>query len=336
MEDRKGDRNITGAVLQELKENPYHKFNIAFALMTIIPFLAFFYLLVNTSSAFDTLVGQTGGILSICIFIAVCGFGIGYIVINNMLKRLIVYAARLKRSDQLKSTAIAHISHELKNPLTIIKTNISTLLEGLAGQLNESQQKLIALCSKISDRMTWLINDLLDIHKIEAGMVDMNRERCDFSKLLESQINEFGPIVSKKGIKLVTELLDAELMIWADGGKLTQVINNLLSNAIKYTPEGKYITVKAYPTEQFVRFEVADKGPGIPSDKIEKVFDKFERLDHSKEGTGLGLSITKDIVELHKGRIWVESLQGRGSTFVVVLPRDLRRVLRQESQPLVS
>jgi len=334
MKGEKVDKNITGAVLQELKENPYRKFNIAFALMTVIPFLAFFYLLVNTSSAFDALVGQAGGILSICIFIAVCGFGIGYIVINNMLKRLIVYAARLKKSDQLKSTVIAYVSHELKNPITIIKTNCSTLLEGLLGQLSENQQKLLALCSKITDRMTWLINDLLDMHKIEAGMVEMERERCDFLKLLESQINEFGPLVSKKGVRLVTELLDAELMIWADGGKLTQVVNNLLSNAIKNTPEGKSVTVKAYPTEQFIRFEVADKGPGIPPDKLEKIFDKFERLDHSQEGTGLGLAITKDIVELHKGRIWVESLQGSGSTFVVVLPRDLRRVLRQRTQPL--
>ncbi len=331
MRGEKEDKNTTGMVLQELKENPYHKFNIAFALMTVIPFLAFFYLLVSTSSAFDVLVGQAGGILSICIFIAICGLGIGYIIINKMLKRLVVYASRLKKSDQLKSTVVAYVSHELKNPITIIKTNLSTLMDGLAGQLSEGQQKLLALCSKITDRMNWLINDLLDIHKIEAGMVEMERKRCDFSKLLDAQINEFAPIVTKKGIKLVIELLDTELMIWADGGKLTQVINNLLSNAIKHTPEGKSVTVKAYPTEQFVRFEVADKGPGIPLDKLEKIFDKFERLDHSKEGTGLGLAITKDIVELHKGRIWVESLQGNGSTFVVVLPRDLRRVLRQET-----
>lgn len=331
MRVEKEDKNTAGAVLQELKENPYHKFNIAFALMTVIPFLAFFYLFINTSSAFDALVGQAGGILSICIFMAICGFGIGYIMINSMLKRLVVYASRLKKSDQLKSTMVAYVSHELKNPLAIIKTNLSTLLDGLAGQLNEGQKKLLELCSAITNRMTWLINDLLDIHKVEAGMIEVNRERCDFLKLLESQIDEFGPIVTKKGIRLVTELLDAELIIWADGGKVTQVINNLLSNAIKYTPEGKDVTVKAYPTEQFVRFEVADKGPGIPPDKLEKIFDKFERLDHSKEGTGLGLAITKDIVELHSGRIWVESLQGSGSTFVVVLPRDLRRALRQRA-----
>ena len=86
--------------------------------------------------------------------------------------------------------------------------------------------------------------------------------------------------------------------------------------------------MKAYPVERFIRFEIADMGPGIPADKLEKVFDKFERLDSSKEGTGLGLAITKDIVELHKGRIWAESLPGKGSTFVVVLPRDLRRSAR--------
>ncbi len=319
----------TNAVLQELKESPYRKFNIAFSLMTIIPFLTFFYILINISSL-DALAGQTGGILLICLVIAVCGFSIGYVVINSILKRLLFYAASLKKSDQLKSSLVASVSHELKNPITIIKTNLGLIADGLVGQVNEAQKKIVDLCMKVTDRMTRLINDLLDLHKIEAGKVEMKRELCDLSKLLESQVSEFTPLISKKGIKLVTELLDTNLNIWADGDKIMQVINNLLSNAIKNTPDGQPLTLRAYPVERFIRFEVADKGPGIPPDKLEKIFDKFERLDASREGTGLGLSITKDIVELHKGRVWAESLLGNGSTFVVVLPRDLRRTARNQ------
>ena len=320
---------IDNSVLQELKENPYHKFNIAFALMTIIPFLAFFYILINISSL-DALVGNTGGVLLICLAISVCGFSIGYVVINKILKHLLSYATKLKHSDQLKSTLVASVSHELKSPITIIKTNLGLVSDGLAGHISEEQKKIVDLCLKVIDRMTRLINDLLDLHKIEAGMVDMKREFCDLSKLLESQVSEFTPLISKKGLKLITELLDTNLNIWADGDKITQVINNLLSNAIKNSPDGQPLTLRAYPLERFIRFEVADKGPGIPPEKLEKVFDKFERLDASKEGTGLGLAITKDIVECHKGRIWAESLPGNGSTFVVVLPRDLRHVIRSQ------
>ena len=321
--------DLNNTVLQELKENPYHKFTIAFSLTTIIPFLAFFYVIVNISSL-DALAGQNGAILFTCIVISICGFSIGYIIISNILRRLLFYAAKLKHSDQLKSTLIASVSHELKSPIAVIKTNLDLISEGLTGYVSEAQKKIVDLCIKVTGRMARLVTDLLDLHKIEAGMLDMRRERCDLSKLVESQVIEFGPLISQKGIKMVTELLDTDLMMWADGDKITRVINNLLSNAIKHTPDGQPVTVKAYPVEHFIRLEIADKGPGIPNDKLEKVFDKFERLDSPKEGTGLGLAITKDIVELHRGRVWAESLPGRGSTFVVVLPRDLRRAIRDQ------
>jgi signal transduction histidine kinase len=320
---------LKNLILQELKENPYRKFNIAFSLMTIIPFLAFVYILINISSS-DAMIGQVGGILILCLIIAFCGFSVGYVVISSILKRLFSYAKKSKHSDQLKSTAIALVSHELKNPITIVKTNLETLADGLLGEITGAQKEVVQVCLKVSDRMTSLVNDLLDLHKIEAGMMDMKRECCDLSKILESQVGQFESLTGKKGIKMVMELLDANLMVWADGGKIEQVINNLLSNAIKHSPSDQPVTVMAYPVEHFIRLEVADKGPGIPPDKLEKVFDKFERLDAVREGTGLGLAIAKDIVELHKGRIWAESLPGKGSTFVVVLPRDLRSLARSK------
>lgn len=316
-------------VLQELKEDPYRKFNVAFSLMSLIPFLVFFYLLVVRFFTFNILVGDIGVMLFISILLSLCGFSLGYNIIRNILNRIIFYAVQAKHSDQLKSTFVATVSHELKNPLSVIKTNLFNMLEGVVGQINEEQKKILVTCHNVLDRMAHLINDLLDLHKIEAGMIEIKRRLCNFVEILERQIKEFEIMLNTKRIKLIKEILrPQDLSIWADEDKVMQIINNLLSNAIKYSPEGSAITLKIHPQDEFVRLECIDTGPGIPPDKLNKLFNKFERLDITKEGTGLGLAITKDIVEMHKGKIWVESQPGKGSKFIVVLPRDLRKTKR--------
>lgn len=322
-------QNITtdtklGLVLQELKENPYHKFNLAFCLMSIIPFLVFFYLLITKLFTINILIGNIGLMLFISIFISLCGFVFGYNIIKNILNRIIFYAAQAKHSDQLKSTFVASVSHELKNPLSVIKTNLFNILEGLLGQINDEQKKILQLCHNVIERMSRLINDLLDLHKIEAGMTEIRRKLCNLVEILERQLKEFEILFNKKCIKLIKEISSKDLSVWADEDKIIQVINNLLSNALKYTPEEGNVTLKIYPADGYVRLEFLDSAPNIPPDKLKKIFDKFERLDITKEGTGLGLAITKDIVELHKGRIWAESQVGVGNKFVVILPRDLR------------
>jgi len=315
-------------VLQELKSDPYRKFNIAFSLMSVIPFLVFFYLLATKTFTLNILAGEVGIILFISIFISLCGFSISYNVIKDILTKLIFYAAQAKHSDQLKSTFVATVSHELKNPLAVLKLNLLNMLDGLLGEINEEQKKLLKTSHGVIERMHSLINDLLDLHKIEAGMVEVKRKLCNLVEILEKQATEFEIMLSKKHIKLLKGIADKELSIWADEDKIMRVVNNLLSNAIKYTPEGGEVSLKIYPADGFIRLECTDTGPGIPADKLDKVFNKFERLDLSKEGTGLGLSITKDIIEMHKGKIWAESQSGAGTKFVVVLPQDLRRTPR--------
>ncbi|MBM3244864.1 MAG: hypothetical protein FJZ15_03630, partial [Candidatus Omnitrophica bacterium] len=214
------------------------------------------------------------------------------------------------------------------NPLLTIKISLSNIREGLAGKLNSEQEKIIELCYGVLERMGRLINDLLDLHKIEAGMIDIKRRLCNLTEILDKQLNEFESIMEQKHIKLNKEILQRSLSLWADEDKISEVINNLLSNAIKYTPEGGTIALKVDYLEGFVRLECSDTGPGIPLDKIDKIFNKFERVNITKEGTGLGLSISKDIVEMHKGRIWVENEPNGGSKFVVVLPTDLRKTKR--------
>lgn len=312
-------------VMQELKDNPFQRFNLAFALMSIIPFLVFFYLLLVRFFSFDILTGDVGVILSISLLIAVLGFYVGYAVIKSVLNKIIFYAAQAKYNDQLKSSFVATVSHELKNPLSIIKTSVSSLLGEVIGSINKEQRTILEICRDVSDRMNRMVIDLLDLYKIEAGLMTFQRKLFSFKKLLETQIKVFEVLLRNKHIKLIRDFPREDLSIWGDEDKIIQVVNNLISNSIKYSPSGSTITIRLFSTEGLARLEVIDTGRGIPPDKISRVFTKFERFDSSVEGTGLGLAITKDIVELHKGKIWVESQLGKGSTFIVVLPGDLRK-----------
>jgi signal transduction histidine kinase len=327
MKDKQGSEVERGLklVLQELQENPFRKFNFAFALMSIIPFLVFFYLLASKLFTFKILIGHIGLVLFITIFISICGLILGYSIIKNILRKIIFYAAQAKHSDQLKSIFVASVSHELKNPLTIIKMNILNVVDGLLGQINEEQRNVLAICHSVIERMSRLINDLLDLHKIEAGAVEVKRGLCNLVEILDKQIRECEALLSKKRIKLTKEIQEQDLSLWADEGKIMQVINNLLNNAIKYTPEEGSVVLKVFPTQDYMRLEFYNTGESIPEEQLEKIFDKFKRLEVEKEGTGLGLAISKDIVELHKGRIWAESYPGRGNKFIVILPHDLRK-----------
>jgi len=157
--------------------------------------------------------------------------------------------------------------------------------------------------------------------------MEMKREEIDLVSLVNGIVSQYEGEISKKKQAFKKDIPQKLGSIWADKDKLTEVIINLLSNAIKYTPSGGNITVKLEEKEKEVRFEISDTGPGIPKEHFQSVFDKFERITAEKEeGTGLGLPIAKDIIELHKGKIWVESESGKGSKFIFVLPRDFRGV----------
>jgi Amt family ammonium transporter len=164
----------------------------------------------------------------------------------------------------------------------------------------------------------------LDISKIEAGKVEVRREYIELNKLVEEEIKFFEAAFNNKHIQVISNQPFPKIMVWADKDKMSRAVSNLIDNAIKYTPENGRISVNLSEEEKHVRFEVSDTGEGIPLEKIDKVFDKFERISSKDGGHGLGLFITKDYVELHKGRIWVESKLNEGSKFIILLPRDLR------------
>jgi len=235
---------------------------------------------------------------------------------------------QLKMLDQLKSQFVANVSHEFKNPLGVIKEGVSIILEGLYGPINVDQRHWLEMSSKTVDRLVRLVTDLLDLAKIESGKMELKRDEVDLVPFLDDILASYTNAVSKKQQVLKTDFPSGVGSLWADKDKLTQVIVNLLSNAIKYTPDGGQleIRIQKQSEQDQLRIEFVDNGPGIPAEYREKIFDKFERITTEKqEGTGLGLPIAKDIVALHKGKIWVESEAGKGSKFVVVLPRDAKK-----------
>jgi len=243
-------------LIKELKEDPYHKFNLAFCLMTIIPFLVFFYLLAVKLFTLNIFIGDIGLVLFVSLFISICGLLISYGVIKNILKRLVLFAVRAKHSDELKSTFVAYVSHELRTPLTLIKMNLSNIGDGIVGKINAKQKEMLESSQGVVDRLSRLVNDFLDLHKIEAGMLQAKRELCNLRELLEEQTNEFRALCTKKQIRLHKDIFDGDLSVWADYDKIMQVVNNLLSNAIKYTPAKGEVNLRIFSLDGFIRLEV--------------------------------------------------------------------------------
>jgi signal transduction histidine kinase len=158
---------------------------------------------------------------------------------------------------------------------------------------------------------------------MESGVVELKWEKIEIGSLIDEIVANNGEEISKKQLAIKKDIPEDIGLLWADKDKITQVIVNLLSNAIKYTPSGGDIVITLSGTDDEMRFEISDTGPGVAKEDIGKLFNKFERiLAEKREGTGLGLSITKDIVELHKGKLWVESEIGKGSRFIFILPRN--------------
>jgi signal transduction histidine kinase len=233
---------------------------------------------------------------------------------------------KLKELDELKSNFVANVSHEFKTPLALIKESISIILEEITGKINQEQRNVLEICKNSSERLIRLVTDLLDVSKIEAGKIQMKREEIDIASIVNEVLKSYEIELVKRNINLKISIPAKKFCVWGDKDRIAQVIMNLLSNAVKHTSAKGNILVKIKQRKIDIVFEISDDGIGIPKKDIEKIFNKFEKVtSNKKEGTGLGLPITKDIVELHKGSIKVESVYRKGTKFTVVLPKDLRK-----------
>jgi len=231
---------------------------------------------------------------------------------------------KLKDLDRMKSDFFSSMSHELRTPLTSIKEGTGLLLEGVGGALTDRQRRLLTILAEESERLIGLVNSLLDLSKMEAGMMVYNFEPTSLAPLINKAMMEIGPLVEVKRIRVEAKV-DRELpIIKVDGEKVLQAVRNLIGNAIKFTPDGGQVTVSARQRNGAIEVSVADTGPGIPAENLATIFDKFQQAvstsSYRIKGTGLGLAIVKHVITSHGGKVWAESQAGQGSTFIFVLP----------------
>lgn len=230
-----------------------------------------------------------------------------------------------KEAERMKQEVVAMITHDLRTPLSTIRNFHEMLSSGLLGDVTEKADKMLKIAERNSGRMLNLINDLLDVEKIKAGMMELSKEEVSAEKVLEQAVQSICGLAAESEITLVCQCRAEETRIHIDEDKISRVIINLISNAIKFSPKQASIICTAEVENGAVRFKVEDQGRGIPPDKLASIFDRFQQVsaaDHSKAGgSGLGLAICKAIVGLHGGEIWVESVEGKGSTFIFTIPR---------------
>ncbi len=234
--------------------------------------------------------------------------------------------------SQMKNEFVSTVSHELRTPLTSIKGYVDLILEGETGEINEIQREFLGIVKQNSDRLVALINDMLDISRIESGRIHLKIEPLDVGDLVTGVIDTFKAVVSQTGHKLACGLPEDLPLAAGDRDRVGQVLINLVSNAIKYSPSGGAVKVSARERDGQLVLSIADEGIGISREDQERLFDQFYRVDSSLTreigGTGLGLSICKTIIELLGGQIWVTSKLGEGSTFSFSLPVAPKELVR--------
>jgi signal transduction histidine kinase len=231
---------------------------------------------------------------------------------------------RLQELDHLKSAFVSIVSHELRTPMTSIKGLIENMMDGLTGELTERQTFYLSRVRHNIERLTRMINDLLDLSRIEEGRMELETTTVNVGSIAREVFELLQPMAEEQSLTFVTNIIDPLPLIQGDRDKLIQIFTNLINNALKFTPPSGTVTVEVkHHTDGYIHVCVTDTGCGIPLDELQMVFERFYRTrsaDPKNRGAGLGLAITKSLVELHGGKIGVESTLEQGSRFWFTLP----------------
>ena len=224
--------------------------------------------------------------------------------------------------ERIKNEFISIVSHELRTPLTGIRGSLGLLAMGIYDNKPEKAKRMVEIALTDSERLVRLVNDILDLERLDSGRVTLVKEVCDATALIQQSVDAMQALAESAAINLCLSPVSAQ--VWAAPDSIIQTLTNLLSNAIKFSPSNTTISLTAQPQSDHVLFQVKDQGRGIPVDKLEAIFGRFQQVDasdsRSKGGTGLGLAICQSIVQQHGGRIWAESTLGEGSSFYFTLP----------------
>jgi signal transduction histidine kinase len=234
---------------------------------------------------------------------------------------------KLTKLNEMKSEFISMVSHEIRTPLAIMKQFVSIMLDRIPGKINDAQAEYLGIINNNISRLVLIVNDLLDISKLEAGKMKLSFKPTDMPDLINDVMLSFKNRVEAKNITLSFSPPVQMPLLSIDPNRITQVLTNLIDNAVKFTPPGGKITLEAARNANLVLVSVTDTGQGIPPGNLTRIFEMFEQLDMSQgRGSGLGLSISKKIVELHGGSIWAESPvtpERTGSRFVFTLKVEI-------------
>ncbi len=229
----------------------------------------------------------------------------------------------LKESDRLKDELVQNLSHELRTPLTFVKGYVDLVMLGEMGSLTDEQTEALNIVAEKTNEITRLIDDIITLQRIDTGNLQLATH--SLQEIVKSAVNDHKLVAKEKGLLIKPVMPEPPVIVHLDKGRIIQVLDNLLGNAIKFSPDGGTIVVELVEEQDVAKLSIADQGIGLPSDKKERVFDRFYQIDGSSRrrfgGTGLGLAIVRRIVEAHDGRIWVESELGQGSVFVFTLPK---------------
>jgi len=227
-----------------------------------------------------------------------------------------------KAVDRMKSEFISVASHELRTPMTSIKGSVDLILSGFAGETSPEMQELLEIAQKSCDRLVRLVNDILDLSKIEAGQLRLNVERLDLTEIAVRAVCAVKSLADKTEVRLRVDRPLPLPHVDADPDRIEQAITNLLSNAVKFSPPKGEVVVELSSDDTWVQCTVRDQGVGIAEKDLHRIFGKFQQLSEGRRrgGTGLGLAITRGLIDEHRGSIWVESRVGEGSRFIFRLP----------------
>lgn len=224
--------------------------------------------------------------------------------------------------DRLKAQFVSTVSHELRTPLTSIRGSLGLLNSGLLGPVSQKGQRMLEIAVSNTDRLVRLINDILDLERLSSGEITLDKQRLDITNLMQETVDMIKPLADKAGVSILNSPFLGTIV--ADHDRMMQTLTNLLSNAVKFSPAESTVILSADAEGAMLRFRISDRGRGIPADKLEAIFERFQQVDASdsrdKGGTGLGLPICRSIVQQHGGKIWAESVFGQGSTFYFTMP----------------
>jgi two-component system sensor histidine kinase GlrK len=241
--------------------------------------------------------------------------------VANLARSFNAMAARLRELDELKQAFLATVSHELRSPLTSMREAALLLRDRVGGDLSDRQGRLVAIIAASCERLLRLVNQILDLSRLRAGVLTLDRQRVDLERVVGRALDELRAQADEARVALASERQGGDFVVECDEDRLVQVLVNLLANAIRFTMRGGRVTVRLHDAGAEVELQVEDTGVGIPSVALPHIFDTWQQAHQQRGGTGLGLAIVRGIVEAHGGRVTVESQEGKGTRFSVLLPR---------------